>query len=57
MTQKLKVASYNVRPDHMEQLGKIAAAQGLNASAMLRVVVAAFVKRENRRAKKDTGQK
>ena len=45
MTSKLKFTGFDAVPDHMERLGTIAKGFGLTRSALLRLLIAKYVRR------------
>jgi hypothetical protein len=46
----LKLKTYVIRPDHMQKVARIADTKRLSASALLRLVIGGFVKRNERAA-------
>jgi hypothetical protein len=52
MKSKLTLTSFDAVPDHMEQLGAIAETMGLTRSALLRLLIAKYVRRAARLASK-----
>jgi predicted DNA-binding protein len=45
MTSDLTLTSFDCVPEHMEQLGKIAKSLGLTRAALLRLIIARYVRR------------
>lgn len=53
MTSPLKLTAFDCVPEHMGQLGVIAKSKGLTRSALLRLLIAQYVRREAKRAAKE----
>ena len=49
MTSNLTLTSFDCVPEHMERLGAIAKSLGLTRSALLRLLIARYVRRETRK--------
>jgi predicted transcriptional regulator len=57
MTSAHTLTSFDCVPEHMAQLGTIARSLGISRSALLRLMIAQYVKRAERRAALEARQK